>query len=108
MEDLTREQQRLLISMYKEVLSRQPALSFDKANYFVDSDEVRDLFFLDQTSGHVSDLCWKLKAKDYITCDRGDNLANDIELTDKTIIYMENRFKDGVKDVLSFLSQFIP
>ena len=29
MDDLTREQQKLLTSMYKEVLSRQPAVSFD-------------------------------------------------------------------------------
>ena len=30
-----------------------------------------------------------------------------ISLTDKTIIYMENRFKNGLKDVLSFLSNFV-
>lgn len=29
-------------------------------------------------------------------------------LPDSAIIYMENRFKNGIKDVLSFLAQFIP
>lgn len=93
---------------YKEVLSRQPALSFDEANYFSDSDEVMTLFCADQTSEHVSQLCWKLKAKEYISCTPGDNLANSIELTDKTIIYMENHFKNGIKDVIDFLLKFIP
>ena len=29
-------------------------------------------------------------------------------LPDSAIIYMENRYKNGLKDVLSFLAQFIP
>ena len=53
MDNLTNEQKHLLVSMYKEVLSRQPALSFDEANYFRDSDEVRDLFLPSDSSDHV-------------------------------------------------------
>lgn len=97
MDDLTKEQQKILVSMYKEVLSRQPALSFDDANYFQNSDEVMRLFSPEQTSEHMSALCWKLKSKGYILCFPGDNLANDIELTDQTIIYMENKFKNNLK-----------
>lgn len=44
MDDLTNEQQYLLVSMYNEVMSRQPALSMEKANYFFDSDEIKDMF----------------------------------------------------------------
>lgn len=29
-------------------------------------------------------------------------------LVKKTIIYMENKFKNGLKDVVNFLSKFIP
>ena len=108
MDDLTNEQKHLLASMYKEVLSRQPALSFDEANHFRDSDEVRDLFLPSDSSDHVSDLCWQLHSKGYLYCEPGDDLANDIKLTDKTIIYMENKFKNGLKDVVNFLSKFIP
>ena len=106
MDDLTNEQKRLLVSMYQEVLSRQPALSMEQANSFKNSDQLIELFSLDMSSKNVSELCWKLKAKGYITCYRGDNLANDISLSDQTIIYMENKFKTGLKDVLSFLSTF--
>ena len=54
MDDLTREQQKLLTSMYKEVLIRQPAVSFDEANYFANSDVVMDHFCPDSDSDHVS------------------------------------------------------
>ncbi len=37
MDDLTNEQKRLLVSMYQEVLSRQPALSMEQANSFKNS-----------------------------------------------------------------------
>lgn len=108
MEDLTKEQKHLLISMYKEVLNRQPALSSEKSNYFNNSDEIKNLFLPDLSSEYVSDLCWKLESKGYIICFPGDDLANDIQLSDDTIIYMENRFKNGLKDVIAFLSNFLP
>ena len=108
MDDLTKEQKRLLLFMYKEVLSRQPALSLEVANYFSNSDEIRALFLPNLSSEYVSDLCWKLKAKGYLICYPGDDLANDISLSDNTIVYMENRFKNGLKDVATFLSNFLP
>lgn len=107
MDDLTNEQKRLLVSMYKEVLSRQPALSMEQANSFKDSDQLIELFSLDLSSDYVSELCWKLYSKGYILCSRGDDLASEISLSDKTIVFMENRFKEGLKDVLLFLSNFI-
>ena len=106
MDDLTREQQKLLTSMYKEVLSRQPAVSFDEANYFANSDVVMEHFYPDSDSDHVSSLCWSLASAGYIICEPGEDLANEIKLTDKTIIYMENKFKNGLKSVLEFLAQF--
>lgn len=105
-DDLTNEQKRLLISMYKEVLNRQPALSMENANYFPDSNAVKELFLPELSSDYVSDLCWKLESKGYLCCYPGDDLANYISLTDETIIYMENRFKNGLKDVVAFLSNF--
>ena len=77
MDDLTREQQKLLTSMYKEVLSRQPAVSFDEANYFANSDVVMEHFYPDSDSDHVSSLCWSLASAGYITCEPGEDLANE-------------------------------
>lgn len=108
MDDLTKEQQRLLVSMYKEMLSRQPALSLKDARKFEDSNTVRNLFCPDKSSDDVADLCWALHSNGYLKCEPGDDLANDICITDKTIIHMENRFKNGLKEIVSFLSSLIP
>lgn len=110
MDDLTKEQKHLIVSMYKEMLlrSRQSAMSLDEAKHFDNSDIVKDLFCPSQTSEYVSDLCWTLQSKGYIECYPGDDLANEIIITDKTIIYMENRCKNGLKDVISFLASLIP
>ena len=104
MDDLTNEQKHLLVSMYKEVLSRQPALSMEASNYFSDSNEVRDLFLPDLSESYVADLCFALSRKGYIICHPGDDLANDIKLADSTIVYMEGRFLRNLKAVLKYLS----
>lgn len=104
MDDLTKEQKILLCSMYKEYLSRLSSQSPESANFFDDSDTIKQMYYPDYSSDYVSRLCWNLKSKGYIECSRGDELANDISITDETIIYMENRFKNGVKDVLNFLT----
>lgn len=75
MDDLTKEQKALLSSMYKEVLSFQPALSFEKANFFLNSNIIRERFLPDLSLSYVTDLCFKLKSKGYISCYPGDNLA---------------------------------
>ena len=108
MEDLTREQKDILKSMHHEVDIRQPVLTMEEANYFKDSDEVKELLSLEQSSDYVADLCWKLESKGYINCSRGDDLANDITLTDKTITYMENRVKNGAKKVIDVVSKLKP
>ena len=108
MDDLTNEQQYLLVSMYNEVMSRQPALSMERANYFLDSDEIKDMFLPDLSSDYVADLCWKLKSKGYILCKPGDDLANDIRLEDSAIVHMERRFSNGARSIIDFLLKIKP
>lgn len=103
MNDLTNEQKILLSEMYKDYLCRLDTLQPEKANYFYSSEEVTDKYFDNRSVVYISELCWKLKSKGYINCYPGDNLANDISLTDKTIIYFENKFKRNISALLSFI-----
>ena len=107
MDDLTNDQKFLLISMYKYFLELQPGLSPEKANYFIDSNYVQENIAPHFSKDYVSDICWKLEEKGYISCTPGDNLANNIVLGDKTIIYMENAFKRNMKSIASFLKGII-
>lgn len=108
MDDLTNKQKYLLTSLYKEYLNLQPGLSEKEANYFQNSDVVRDEFLPDDSYDYVSDICWNLKTKGYINCYPGDDLANDISLTDKTIIYFENRFSKAISSIIDFISKIKP
>lgn len=106
--DLTKDQKYLLTSMYKEILSRHKKTDVISANYFQDSIEINKTFLPNLPVDYISALCWQLKAKGYLNCRSGDNLANDIMLTDKTIICMENRFRNNLKSVIEFLMVIKP
>lgn len=103
MTDLTNTEQKLLISMYRFFLERQPALSEYDARFIGNSDNVRDMFAPELPYEYVAELCWNLCRAGYILCDEGDNLANNIELSRKTIIYMEQRFSRNLHSIASFL-----
>lgn len=101
MDDLTKIQKKVLLTLYREYLKT-------KSNYFGDSDSFRDSLFPNFSNDELSDICWSLHSKSYLTCEPGDDFACDVKLSDKTIIYMENRFKNGFVEVTDFLSKFIP
>ena len=104
MDDLPNNQKRILVSMYKQMLSSQPSLH-NEANDFGSADQVNEECNLGLSHDEISDICLALHSKGYIYGDLGDDTIFDISLTDETIVYMENRFKRGLKAVLSFLAE---
>jgi hypothetical protein len=107
-DDLTKDQQFLLISLYKEYLSRQPALDPLSANYFEDSDSLISLLNLNYSSDYVAAMCLSLLDKGYIIGCKDDDSVSELGVSDDTIIYMENRFKKNLKELVSFLTSLIP
>lgn len=111
MDDLTNEQKLLLTAMYRDYLELSKKVGPEKANAFGDSDEINYKYFIDRSNDYVSTLCWTLKRKGYIDCYSGDNKANEISITDDTIIYFENEFKNNVSkiiDAINELLKFVP
>lgn len=108
MDDLTKDQKGLVIALYHEFLSRQPALTPDKANYFGSSEDIQANFLPSYDADYVSDICWKLYSLNYIECTPGDDCANDVRITDKVIIFMENTFKRNLKKIKEFANTLIP
>ena len=106
MDDLTNAEKKLISSLYKFYLEKQPALSPAKANRYGNSTNLISDLSLDLDIDESSDLCWSLFRAGYIECTPGDNLACNIKLTGKTIIYFENKFKNGIMDVVKFISSF--
>lgn len=101
--NLTKDAQKLEALIYKEYLSRRKAgMSKSTAKEFEDDffNEISDLMPYDDAIESFQELKTAFPIKDYI--DGSFDLSNEI------IVHMENRFINGAKDVLSFLSQFIP
>lgn len=101
---LTRDAQKLVAAAYKVYLERRES-GMDKLNakYFsvqhLKNDYFNECAFRDYIET-VHEMCRAFGCKAYIN--------GSFQLNDATISYMENRFKNSVKDALSFLAQFIP
>ena len=108
MDDLTKEQHHVITSLYKEFLCRQPALPSDKARVFSDASFIQENIFPEYSLDKIVSLCCSLKNAGYLSCMNYDNTVYNVTISDKTIIHMEQRFSNGLKDVVSFLSKLIP
>ena len=109
MEQLTRDAQKLLCGMYKQYLEKcSSGLPKTDANYFGNTYLVHETFCPLTSFADADELIWELSRNGYICGDPGDDILSEISITSSGIVFMENRFKNGIKDVLSFLTNFIP
>ena len=100
--ELTKDAQKLVALLYKEYLNRRKSgISKADAKEF-DLDDIYSLS--DEAPEDVNETIREIKAVYPLK----EDIIGNITLSDKMISYMENRFKKGLVDVLSFLAQFIP
>lgn len=106
---LTKDQEKLLCLLYKDYLEkRKSGKPIRESNYFGDSNDIRNKHLPDWTDDDASDICWDLCRADILYCAPGDNLANEVSLTSNAISMMENRFKDGLMEVIDVISKLVP
>ena len=108
MEDLTKEQKHFIIALYKKYLDRTASMSQDQARVFPDAAYIKENIFPSYSLDKIVSLCGGMRRAGYVTCKYYDNQVFRVTITDKTIIYMENRFTNGIKEIAEFLSNFIP
>lgn len=105
MDDLTKQQQYIITNLYKIFKERQKNdLSRNEAKIFKSSDKVYTEFFNYLNKEDFIADTLTLKDEGYITGAFASNMVVEIAISDKTIIYMENRFKNNIKDIVKFLS----
>jgi len=107
--ELSKESHKLLCILYKEYLTRRKSNTPKvDAKFFTSAHEIHEKFLQDILFEDVNGACAELSRKELIHCSWYDNTAYSITITDDGIIYMENRFKNGLKDVLDFLTLLKP
>lgn len=100
--ELTKDAQKLVALLYKSYLERRKSgMSKTNAKFF----ELNEIYSL--TDDYPEDVDETIREIKSVYPLKEDIIGN-ITLSDKIISYMENRFKKGLVDILSFLAQFIP
>ncbi len=103
--EITKDAQKVIFCLYKIYLERRKAgISKSKAVEF-EEDFYKDEKSLSKLDGETIYECLiELKNNSYIKMD----ICGNITLLNSTIVYMENRFKKGLNEVVDFLTKFIP
>lgn len=107
MDDLTKKQKYVILQLYKEYLSNYSSGKNQNPNYFPDASYIKHLFSDRFSDDELDDTLLSLLHKEYITGYKDEDSVSEFGVSDKTIIYMENKFKNGLKDILTFLSNFM-
>lgn len=104
MVELTKDADKLLCCAYKMYLERRKSgSSKDVAKEFEKDFYLSDKHLCNWQDDDVLDTIYELYKADLIRVDIAGNFA----LKPSAIIYMENRFKNGLNEITDFVSKFI-
>lgn len=106
---LTKDNDFLICTLYKDFLNkRKNGISKSDARCFGSSDEIQENLISTWSKEDVAEACWELHSKNILQCYSGDDIANDIYLTDDGILYMETRFSDKIDKIIDCISKLKP
>lgn len=112
MQDLTKDAYRLLVIMYKEYLTkRNHGVRKSDAALFGSSTQIQRAFVPRELPEDVNEYLLELEQSKYVSCLYGNDLVDEVMLTSKAIITMEQRIPNGIKqasELLSVLPGLIP
>lgn len=104
--ELTKSAEYLLCILYREYKDRiKKGDTIQKATRFETIDEILSLTNDKWVEDDVFTICRSLRKAGCITYLAYDNTAYGIQLTDKAVIYMENRIANKAFDFLKHLSE---
>ena len=102
---ITRDADAFICVLYREYLTkRKSGLTIENSQSFGNDVEIQSHLFPKWHLDDVTHLCWYLNEKNLLDVFPGDNRANAVRLSDDGIVYMENRFPDGIAQVLSAIA----
>ena len=106
--DLTKDSEKLLCILYKEYLEKRKSGSAKSAaKSFGSSHNIHQSLCPNWIFEDVDDTCRELSRAGMLNCLWADNIAYHVNLSDTAISYMDNRFKNGLKDVVNFIANLL-
>ncbi len=103
--DLTKDSEKLLCILYRNYLEKRNAgIIKSEAKSFGSSHNIHESLCPDWIFEDVDDTCRELSRAGMLNCFWADNIAYRVNLSETAISYMDNRFKNGLKDVIKLLT----
>lgn len=101
MVELTNDADYLICVLYKYYKERRKdGVNKDDAKLIGSSDFIFTHLLSEWTFEDVDETCRELHRADLLECHYGDDVVDISILTDASITYMENRFKNGLSEVI--------
>lgn len=103
---LTKDADVMICVLYKEYLQRRKsgASRFD-ARFFGGAENIQANLMPKWKLDDIDTICQELHRAKLLSCFFADNITAESALTDEGIIYMENRFKDGLTALFQYLEK---
>lgn len=106
---ISNDANKLLCLLYKGYLEkRKSGETKDKAKSFGGYLNIQQNFVPKWTPDDTDDTCRELDREGYIECRYYDGHVFSSALNDSAVVYMENRFKSGLSEVMDTISKFVP
>lgn len=104
--NLTKDSDALICAIYKEYLrSREAGKTKTDAKSIGSAEFIQKEIVPNWNLGDVEETCWELHRSGLLTCYPADDTVYMSFLSDSGIIYMENRFKEGISEVLGYIEK---
>lgn len=103
---LSKDADIMLCLLYKEYCQRiKNGSSNLQAKMFGGAEEVKESFYPKTSLENVNETLNELSRAGIVIGVHGDGIFQDLYLTDLALAKMENRFADGIHDVLDYLAK---
>lgn len=103
---LTRDSDALICALYKEYLQkRKDGTPKGDAKWLGGAEHIQQTIVPKWSLADTEETLWELHRAGLLVCTSADNTVYFASLADDGIIYMENRFKDGLSDVLGYIEK---
>jgi hypothetical protein len=104
--NLTKDADTLICLLYKQYCQNlKDGVPKAQAKMFGGSEDIQKTIAPKWTLEHVDETCRELSRSGLLECFYADDMVYQTWLTDTGIIYTENRFKDGLDNVLDYLGK---
>lgn len=104
--EITKDADALICLMYKKYCeNRKAGKSIEESVCMGDDTDIVETLTPKWLLDDITHLCWYLHGKGLLFCMEGSDHANNVCITDDGIRYMQDRFPNGISQLIDAISK---